>query len=58
MRYHKTVFCIQLETKKAKTKIFMLNFRNFFFKIQDFQMTGNDPIWVSDETRKNSKTNG
>jgi hypothetical protein len=42
MRYHKTGFCIQLETK------FFFNFRKKFskcLKIRDFQMTGNDPIF-------------
>jgi hypothetical protein len=34
MRYHKTVFCIQLETKKAWAKIFF-NFRIFFLNLQN-----------------------
>ena len=61
MRYHKTVFCLQLETKKAQAKNFFFNFRKFFtqiFKIWDFQMTGNESIWVSYERRRNFKTNG
>jgi hypothetical protein len=41
MRYHKTVFCIQLKTKKGQVKKNFENLLRFFSKIRDFQMTQN-----------------
>ena len=42
-------------------KNFLKIFSKFFpkfFKIRDFQMSGNDSIWVSNERRENSKNYG